>query len=156
MLIGIAPVGGGLPIDAVTADFVSGAAERISPAAPADHWDVIEGQGSLFTPAYAGVSLGLLHGSQPDAIVLCHDPKRSTISGCPSTPLPSLREAIELNLRLGRLTNPKIRCVGVSVNTSQLSVLERESTLARLVDETGLPCVDPLVEGLDAIVDQLA
>ncbi len=71
--------GSGIAMDAVIADFVAGAAEELSPDNAPGHWDVIEGQGSLFHPAYAGVTLGLLHGSQPDAIVLCHDPSRSTI-----------------------------------------------------------------------------
>ncbi|HEY9545902.1 MAG TPA: DUF1611 domain-containing protein, partial [Solimonas sp.] len=71
---GILIAGTGLPMDAVVADFSAGAAECLSPDAAPEHWDVIEGQGSLFHPAYAGVTLGLLHGSQPDALILCHDP----------------------------------------------------------------------------------
>ena len=76
---GIMISGEGVAIDAVIADFIAGAAEHLSPDNAPDHWDVIEGQGSLYHPAYAGVTLGLLHGSQPDAIVLCHDPSRQTI-----------------------------------------------------------------------------
>ena len=64
-------------MDAVVADFAAGAAEMLSPDAAPDHWDVIEGQGSLLHPSYAGVSLALLHGSQPDVIVVCHDPRRT-------------------------------------------------------------------------------
>src|ERR1700744_6455510 len=117
---GIVSAGGGMPMDAVIADFEAGAAEMLSPAAPARHWDVIEGQGSLFHPAYAAVSLGLLHGSQPDVIVVCHEAGRKTMLGSPSYALPTLSETIELNLTLGRRTNPAIRCAGISINTSSL------------------------------------
>lgn len=152
---GILIAGRGIAIDAVVADFIAGAAEVLSPSAPADHWDIIEGQGSLFHPSYAGVSLGLLHGSQPDAIVLCHDPMREHIHACPGFLLPPLEEAIELNERLARLTNREARCVGVSLNTSQLT--EREAL--KLIDATGqrlgLPCIDPVRIGPAAIVDRL-
>src|SRR5690606_28086181 len=106
-------------------------------------WDVIEGQGSLFHPAYAGVTLGLLHGSQPDAIVLCHDPSRRTIARYPDFPLPSLKEAVALYLAMGKLTNPAIRCVGVALNTSRSTPEERARILAEVSDETGLPAFDP-------------
>ena len=109
---GIMIAGSGMPMDAVVSDFVAGAAEILSPDAAPDHWDVIEGQGSLFHPAYAGVSLGLLHGSQPDVIVLCHEPGREHLLGYPDFPTPSLQDAIALHLAVGSLTNPKIRCAG--------------------------------------------
>jgi uncharacterized NAD-dependent epimerase/dehydratase family protein len=152
---GILIAGSGIAIDAVVADFISGAAEALSPDASPRHWDVIEGQGSLFHPLYAGVSLGLLHGSQPDAIVLCHDPSRATIDGLASYPLPSLVEAIDLNLRLGSRTNPAIRCVGVSLNTSSLDAAERHRVLAETGLQLGLPCIDPVAGSVDPIVDQL-
>jgi len=69
-------------------------AESLSPANSPDHWDIIEGQGSLFHPAYAGVTLGLLHGSQPDALVLCHDPTRKAINGFPHIPIVAPKEAL--------------------------------------------------------------
>ena len=152
---GVMIAGSGMPIDAVVADFIAGAAEVLSPANNADHWDIVEGQGSLFQPAYSGVSLGLLHGSQPDAIVVCHDPGREHIIGCPDHAVPSVQQCIETNLQLGRLTNPNIRCVGVSVNTSTIAADKRAAVLSQLEAETGLPCVDPLVEGVEAIVDKL-
>ncbi len=152
---GIMIAGSGLPIDSVVADFIAGAAEQLSPDNHPDHWDIIEGQGSLYTPAYAGVSMGLLHGSQPDAIILCHDPSREHIIGCPSIPLPSVQACIAANLAMGRLTNPNIRCVGVSVNTSQLSEAERQDYLQQLSQDTGLPCADPIVSGLESIVQNL-
>ena len=117
---GIMIAGSGMPMDAVISDFVAGAAEILSPDAAADHWDVIEGQGSLFHPAYAGVSLGLLHGSQPDVFVLCHEPGREHLLGYPGFPTPSLPEAIARHVAMGSLTNAKIRCAGVSFNTASL------------------------------------
>lgn len=152
---GVMIAGSGIPIDAVVADFIAGAAETLSPNNEADHWDLIEGQGSLFQPAYAGVSLGLLHGSQPDAIVVCHDPAREQTIGCPEHRVPPVQICIETNLQLGRLTNPAVRCVGVSVNTSGIKPSEREQVLNRLQQETDLPCVDPLVEGVAALVNRL-
>ncbi len=149
---GIMIAGEGIPIDAVVADFISGAAELISPENDPGHWDVIEGQGSLFHPGYSGVSLGLLHGSQPDAFVVCHDATRTTVSGWDHYSLPSISECIETHITLGRRTNPDIRCVGISVNTSALPATEREKYLADLAEETGLPCVDPLIDGCGAIV----
>ncbi len=152
---GIMLAGEGLPIDAVVADFISGAAELISPDNDDDHWDVIEGQGSLFHPGYSGVSLGLLHGSQPDALVLCHDATRKVISGWEHYKLPSIRDAIDQHVLMGSRTNPEIRCVGISVNTSKLSAGERTEYLTNLSNETGLPCVDPLIDGCGAIVDHI-
>ena len=152
---GIMIAGQGVPIDTVVADFVAGAAEVLSPANAEDHWDIIEGQGSLFNPSYAGVSLGLLHGSQPDAIVVCHDPTREVIDTARHLPLPSVAECIDLHLRFARLTNPNVCCVGVSVNTSGLDAERRASYLAELSAELGLPCVDPIQDGCDAIVDKI-
>ncbi|PHZ85475.1 DUF1611 domain-containing protein [Paremcibacter congregatus] len=150
---GIMIAGTGIPIDAVVSDFVAGAAELVSPDNDADHWDVIEGQGSLFNASYAGVSLGLLHGSQPDAIVVCHDPTRETNISCPEMKLPSVADCIEINLTCGRLTNPEISCVGISVNTSGLKKEARGPYLKALSQETGLACVDPLIEGCGEIAD---
>lgn len=149
---GIMLAGEGIPIDAVVADFISGAAEQISPANGEHHWDVIEGQGSLFHPGYSGVSLGLLHGSQPDAFVLCHDASRKAVSGWEHYPLPSIQEAIDLHTQMGSLTNPDICCVGISVNTSTLDPDDRMAYLNKLSAETGLPCIDPLIDGSDKIV----
>jgi uncharacterized NAD-dependent epimerase/dehydratase family protein len=150
---GIILAGEGIPIDAVVADFISGAAELISPDNDDNHWDVIEGQGSLFHPGYSGVSLGLLHGSQPDALVVCHDATRLSISGWEHYPLPSVKECIELHLLMGRRTNPGIQCVGISVNTSALEPQDRLRYLNDLSQETGLPCVDPLIDGCTLIVE---
>ena len=152
---GIMIAGEGMPIDTVVCDFTAGAAEVLSPDNDADHWDVIEGQGSLFHPAYAGVSLGLLHGSQPDALVVCHEAKRTTHSGFPDYPLPEIAECIDLHLRMAKRTNPSARCVGVSVNTSPLPAGERAGWLRELSQRTGLPCANPLMDGPGAIVDEM-
>jgi len=152
---GIMIAGEGIPIDAVVADFISGAAEMISPDNDKDHWDVIEGQGSLFHPGYSGVSLGLLHGSQPDVFVVCHEANRETVGGWDHYSLPSIQECIDQHVTMGRRTNPEIRCVGVSVNTSTLPAGEREQYLADLSDETGLPCIDPLINGCNTIIDYI-
>ncbi len=152
---GIMLAGEGIPIDAVVADFIAGAAELLSPDNDEDHWDVIEGQGSLFHPGYSGVSMGLLHGSQPDAFVVCHEATRKAVVGWEHYALPSLAECIDLHTRVGRRTNPAIRCVGISVNTSGLAATERSAWLAARSAETGLPCVDPLIEGCGAIVDSI-
>ena len=144
---GIMIAGAGMPMDAVVADFEAGAAEVLSPDGAPDHWDVIEGQGSLFHPAYAGVSLGLLHGSQPDVIVLCHDPTRSHMLGFPDYPLPDLKEAIDLTLRLGARTNPAIRCAGVSMNTSRLAEAEAHRVMEQAAAALGLPVADPIRGG---------
>jgi len=152
---GILIAGAGVPIDAIVSDFVAGAAEALSPDNDADHWDVIEGQGSLFHPAYAAVALGLLHGSQPDAIMLCHAAGRSHVDGYPDFPLPGIAECIEANLRLAARTNPDVRCAGISINTAALPPEERENHLASLSAEFGLPCFDPLATGAHALVADL-
>ena len=152
---GILIAGSGVPIDAVVSDFVAGAAETLSPDNDPNHWDLIEGQGSLFHPAYAGVALGLLHGSQPDAIILCHAAGRTHIDGYPDFPLPGLAECIDTNLRLASRTNPDVRCAGLSVNTSALPGDERERYLNKLQDEFGLPCFDPVATGARSLVEYL-
>jgi uncharacterized NAD-dependent epimerase/dehydratase family protein len=144
---GILIAGGGMPMDAVVADFEAGAAEVLSPDAPAQHWDVIEGQGSLFHPAYAGVSLGLLHGSQPDVIVVCHEPNRKNLLGHEAYSLPDLAETIDMNLRLGRRTNSAIRCAGVSLDTSRFDADAAARLLAAESARLGMPVADPIRAG---------
>lgn len=146
--------GRGVAIDAVVADFISGAVEWLSPEAPATHWDLIEGQGSLFHPSFAGVSLGLLHGAQPDAFVICHEPTRTKMRGV-QHPLPTIQQVIDLTVTCGRLTNPAIRPVGISINTQALD----EAAARAYLDETArahdLPATDPVRFGVAPIVDHL-
>jgi uncharacterized NAD-dependent epimerase/dehydratase family protein len=146
---GILIAGAGMPMDAVIADFEAGAAEVLSPDAAADHWDVIEGQGSLFHPAYAAVSLGLLHGSQPDQFVVCHEPGRTHVLGYPDYPLPSIEETIDLTVRLGRRTNAAIRCVGVCLNTARLAAEAARELCVRERARLGLPVADPMRGGAE-------
>lgn len=152
---GIMIAGSGLPMDAVVSDFEAGAAEILSPDSAADHWDVIEGQGSLFHPAYAAVSLGLLHGSQPDVIVVCHEPGREHLLGYPDFPTPPLPDAIEFHLKLGALTNPAIRCAGLSFNTATLSPAEADAVMQAASRTLGLPVADPMRggPGLERLVE---
>jgi uncharacterized NAD-dependent epimerase/dehydratase family protein len=152
---GIMISGSGIPVDAVVADFVSGAAEMVSPSNDTDHWDVIEGQGSVFHPGYSAVSVGLLVGSQPDAFVVCTEAGRTHIKGWPSFELPSIEAVIQRTLDIGAQVNPSIRCVGISVNTSMLSELERAEYLAQLSSDYGLPAVDPIALGVGPLVDLL-
>ena len=149
---GILIAGAGIPIDAVVSDFVAGAAEILSPDAPADHWDVIEGQGSLFHPAYAAVTLGLIHGSQPDAMILCHEPGRERINGYPDFPVPSLAAAIRQFEDCARLTNPAAHVIGISLNTSRLSPEQRSEAIKAAMDETGLPAFDPVASPIGDFV----
>jgi uncharacterized NAD-dependent epimerase/dehydratase family protein len=153
---GIMISGAGIPIDAVVADFLTGAAEVLSPDNDSDHWDVIEGQGSIFHPGYAPVSMGLLLGSQPDAFVVCHQAGRTHISGWPDFELPTIREVIERTIDIGKQTNKDIRCVGLSINTSKLTEQEARDFLASLESVFELPATDPIRFGVENIVKALS
>jgi uncharacterized NAD-dependent epimerase/dehydratase family protein len=144
----------GVAIDAVVADFISGAAEWLTPANEPDHWDVVEGQGSLFHPSFAGVTLGLLHGAQPDAFVVCHEPTRKTMRGV-AYPLPTIAQVIERIAVEGRLTNPRIQCVGIALNTEALAEDVAHGLIAATAAEHTLPCCDPIRTGVAPIVDEL-
>ena len=144
--------GRGVAIDAVVADFISGAAEWLTPANDPDHWDVVEGQGSLFHPSFAGVTMGLLHGSQPDAFVVCHEPTRTGMRGV-GHPVPTIGQVMERVTANGSLTNPDIRCVGIAVNTAALDDAAAAATLERTAAQYGLPAVDPMRGGVGPIVD---
>ena len=152
---GLLIAGEGIPIDAVVSDFVSGAAETLSPNNTAEHWDIIEGQGSLFHPAYAAVTLGLLHGSQPDALVLCHEAGRPHIDEYPDYPIPGFEKCMGQYIAAAQLTNSAVRFVGISVNTASLVDGERQEYLATVARDTGLPVVDPMAGGVASIVDHL-
>jgi len=153
---GIFIEGSGIAIDAVVSDFLAGAVEVLSPSSDPDHWDVIEGQGSLYHPAYAGVSLGLLHGAQADFLVLCHELGRTLIDGdYPEYPIVDLREVADLNLAHARRTNPKAQLLGLSVNSSRLDPEAAAAEMARIEERLGVPVVDPVRDGSARLADRL-
>jgi uncharacterized NAD-dependent epimerase/dehydratase family protein len=144
----------GVAVDAVASDFVSGAAEWLCPAAAPDHWDVIEGQGSLFHPSFAGVTLGLLHGAQPDRFIVCHEPTRTRMRGV-QHPLPTIREVIDMTVQLGSLTNPGIRPAGICINTVALDEMAARAILADTSSKHGLPATDPIRFGVEEVVAEV-
>lgn len=152
---GIMISGSGIAMDSVVADFSAGAAEALSPANDTDHWDIIEGQGSLLHPGYAGVALGLLHGSQPDVLVLCHDPLRTEIDEYPGFVIPPLDEVIALNLTLARRTNPDAQCLAIALNTAKLSIDASYAVLTEYEQRFGLPTFDPMRSDLVPIVAKI-
>lgn len=152
---GMLVTGRGVCVDAVVADFISGAVEWLSPDNDDDHWDVVEGQGSLFHPSFAGVTTGLIHGAQPDALVLCHEPTRTHMRGLPHFPIPDLKECMDANLGVAYLTNPNAQFIGVAVNTSKLGEQEADAYLKQTEEKLGLVTVDPLRDGVARIVDQM-
>ena len=152
---GLLIAGTGVAIDAVVADFISGAVEALTPDADPDHWDCVEGQGSLFHPSYAGVTMGLIHGAQPDALVLCHEPVRRHLRGLPEYSLPSLETCMAANLAAARLTNPAAIFVGAAINTAALEDAAAKRCLVETEERLGLPCVDPVRTGVARIADML-
>jgi len=152
---GVFIAGGGFSIDAVISDFLSGAVETLSPSNDDDHWDIIEGQGSLYHPSYAAVTVGLIHGSQVDKLVLCHEAGRQSIDDVHGYPILELQECMDGYLAIAKLTNKNVSFAGISVNTSKLSVSEAQSYLDELERKYGLPCCDPVRNGVASIVDLL-
>jgi uncharacterized NAD-dependent epimerase/dehydratase family protein len=153
--IGILISGGGVPLDAVISDFNAGAIETLSPPAPDDHWDIIEGQASVLNPSYGGVTLSLVHGSQPDAMVLCHEAGRLHLDGLPDYPMQSLKVYAEAHEQAARLTNPKARVIAVSLNTRQLAETDARLACELAEAELGVPCTDPVRYGVEPIADIL-
>lgn len=152
---GILITGHGVPLDAVIADFMAGSIEYLTPDNDDDHWDLIEGQGSLFHVSYSGVTMALVHGGQPDALILCHEPTRSHMRGLPEYDVPSLEELRDVALPLAQRANPDCKIVGISVNTQHLSEDEAVKYLAETEARMGLPAVDPYRHGAGRLVDAL-
>ena len=152
---GILIAGSGVSVDAVVADFISGAVEWLSPENEDEHWDLVEGQGSLLHPSFAGVTMGLVHGAQPDAMVLCHEPTRPHMRGLPHFPIPAIEDTMAVHLSAARLTNPKARFVGLCINTQALKEAEARRMLDELESRFHLPAVDPVRTGVGRIVDTL-
>ena len=153
---GILITGNGVPLDAVVADFMAGSIEWLTPDNDDDHWDIIEGQGSLFHVSYSGVTMALVHGGQADALILCHEPTRTHLRGLPEYSVPSLQELWDTALPLARIANPACQVVGVSVNTQHMGADEADAYLAKIEEELGLPAVDPYRHSADKLADALA
>lgn len=153
---GILITGDGVPLDAVIADFMAGSVEWLTPDNDPDHWDLIEGQGSLFHVSYSGVTMALIHGGQPDALILCHEPTRTHMRGLPDYTPPTLEALRDMALPIARIANPACQVVGVSVNTQNMSEAEARAYLARVEAEMGLPATDPYRFGAAPLVAALA
>jgi uncharacterized NAD-dependent epimerase/dehydratase family protein len=153
---GILITGEGVPLDAVVADFMAGAVEWLTPANAPGHWDLIEGQGSLFHPSYSGVTLALIHGGRPDALILCHEPTRTHLRGLPHYGLPTLEALRDLSLATARIVNPEVRVVGVSINTAALHEEAARDYLEATERRMGLPTVDPVRQGAGRLAEALA
>ncbi len=153
---GILITGGGVPLDAVIADFMAGAVEYLTPDNDPDHWDHIEGQGSLFHVSYSGVTMALIHGGQPDALILAHEPTRSHMRGLPDYDLPSLETLRDTALPLARVANPNCQIVGISINSQHLPEDEALEYMAGIEARMGLPTVDTYRQGAARLVDALA
>ena len=153
---GILITGDGVPLDAVIADFMAGSIEWLTPDNDPDHWDMIEGQGSLFHVSYSGVTLALVHGGQPDALVVCHEPTRAHMRGLHGYTLPSLEDVRDVALRLAQVANPACQVIGFSINTQHMPEAEARAYLADVEARLGLPATDPFRFGADKLVDALA
>jgi len=153
---GILITGQGVPLDAVIADFMAGSIEYLTPDNDDDHWDMIEGQGSLFHVSYSGVTMALIHGGQPDALILCHEPTREHMRGLPGYSLPSLERLRDTALPLAKVGNPNAQVVGISVNTQHMSEADAKAYLAEVSERMALPATDPYRFGAGPLVDALA
>ncbi len=152
---GILITGSGVSIDAVVADFIAGAVEGLSPDNYDDHWDLIEGQGSLFHASFSGVTAGLIHGAQPDALILCHEPTRTHMRGLPEYPIPAMEDVMSMALSMAHLTNPNAKFTGIAVNTFKMDDAAAGAFLKETEEKFGLPTVDPVRNGVSRLVDAL-
>jgi uncharacterized NAD-dependent epimerase/dehydratase family protein len=157
---GIAIAGWGIAVDAVVADFLAGAAERlvVEGAARGGELLIVEGQGSIVHPAYSGVTLGLVHGAAPHTFVLCHKANATVVEGYPDHPLPPLAEIVELYERASLPLRPA-RVGAIALNTADLDDEQARAAVAGVQAETGLPTDDPVRFGagplLDAVLERL-
>jgi D-glutamate N-acetyltransferase len=153
---GIAIAGWGIAVDAVVADFIAGAAERLVVEGSERGGDLlwIEGQGAILHPVYSGVTLGLFHGSAPHLLVLCHEAGRDEIEGAGGGPhpIPPLRDLVELHERLALPVRPA-RVVALAINTRALDDEAARAAIAAAEADTGLPADDPVRFGAERLVD---
>ena len=153
---GILITGEGVPLDAVIADFMAGSIEYLTPENENDHWDIIEGQGSLFHASYSGVTMALIHGGQPDALILCHEPTRKHMRGLPEYNLPSLQDLNEMALKVAKIVNDKVKVIGISLNTSGMNKPEALNYIKSVEEYMGLPTVDPVLQGTKRLAEELS
>jgi uncharacterized NAD-dependent epimerase/dehydratase family protein len=151
---GIAIAGWGIAVDAVVADFLAGAAERlvVEGAQRGGELLFVEGQGSLVHPAYSGVTLGLMHGSAPHAYVLCHVAGANVVEGYPHHPIPPLSELIELHERSSLPLRPA-KVAAIALNTRDLDENQARAAANAVAEETGLPADDPVRFGAGTVLD---
>ena len=150
---GIMIAGSGIAVDTVAADYISGAAERLVLERKHRELLVIEGQGTILHPSYSGVSLGLLHGAAPQALVLCHQPGRDVMRNLPVA-VPSYEEMIRVHETIARPLFP-CRVVAVSLNCFGMSVDDARREVDRVEQETGLPTTDCVKFGCGPILEAL-
>jgi uncharacterized NAD-dependent epimerase/dehydratase family protein len=150
---GIAIAGWGIAVDAVVADFLAGAAERLV-VEGARRGDLlfVEGQGSIVHPQFSGVALGLYHGSAPHLLVLCHAAGETEIEGCPGHAIPPLSDLVELHEQLALPARPAT-VAGIALNTYRLGHEEARQAMAEAEDETGLPADDPVRFGPEYLLE---
>lgn len=149
---GMLIAGRGVALDSVPAEYLAGVAEQLCPANDPDHWDIVEGQGSLLHPASAAITLGLMHGVRPDALVLCHQAGRTRLDGWPGGAIPPLSECIERHLQAAKPSSPAAHFIGIALDTTGLAGDARRAALAAVENETNLPCADPLADGAEALL----
>ncbi len=156
---GIFIEGWGIAVDAVVADFIAGAAEQLVLQAAKDNDIVlVEGQGSLIHPGYSGVTLGLLHGSCPDALILCHQVTRDYIGDYhgrePWVKIPSYPELIDIHERAAQPVH-RTKVIGISLNTYDMDEHAAREAVAKAAEETGLPATDPVRFDATPLVDAI-
>ena len=154
---GILIAGDGVPLDAVKADFMAGALEYLTPAnSNPNHFDIVEGQGSLYHISYSGITLAMIHGCQPHGIIICHEPTRTHMRGLPHYPIPNLKDLIALATTLSKIANQNCQVIGISVNT-QLIKDEKEalSYIDELTQMHKLPVTDPIRFGASKLCQRI-
>jgi uncharacterized NAD-dependent epimerase/dehydratase family protein len=153
---GIMITGGeGIAIDRVIGDFMAGATEQMVVAAGDDHdFVLVEGQGSLAHPGFSGVTLGLLHGACPKALIFCHQPSRTVVGRFADCPMPELERLIALNETMAAVLRPA-KVVGIALNTRDMDEEQAKKAIAETQKKTNLPCTDPVRFGADILFDAI-
>ncbi len=154
---GIMITGHGVPLDRAIGDFMAGYVERAIDESIQQHqpkWVIVEGQGSLLHPAYSGVTMALIHGSAPDALILCHNPKLKGIRNFESVPIPPLSTLVNIYESAAGWIKPA-KVLGISLNTSSFTEAQAKALVQEYEDETGLPVTDPVRFGMGVLADRV-